>query len=70
MAYRLLLSNANNNHVLVIIRGIKILVLNEPLAAQAHRLDEAAQGVSKTCLRASGYEAIGQAPWVCLKLQF
>ncbi len=52
------------------IRRIKIFVLNEPLAAQAHRLDEAAQGVSKTCLRASGYEAIGHAPWVCLKLQF
>ena len=33
--YRLLLSNANNNHVLAIIRRIKIFVLNEPLAAQA-----------------------------------
>jgi hypothetical protein len=47
--YRLPLSNANNYHVLAIIRRIKIFVLNEPLAAQAHRLEEAAQGVSKAC---------------------
>jgi hypothetical protein len=33
--YRLLLSNANKNHVLAIIRRIKIFVLNEPLVAQA-----------------------------------
>ena len=36
--YPLLLSNANNNHVLAIIRRIKIFVLNEPLAAQAPSL--------------------------------
>jgi hypothetical protein len=36
--YRLLLSNANNNQVLAIIRRIKIFVLNEPLAAQAPSL--------------------------------
>jgi hypothetical protein len=37
---RLPLSNANNNHVLAIIRRISIFVLNEPLAAHSHRLDE------------------------------
>jgi hypothetical protein len=50
IATALLLSNANNNHVLAIIRRIKDFVLNEPLATQAHRLDEAAQSVPKTCL--------------------
>jgi hypothetical protein len=33
--YPLLLSKANKNHVLAIIRRIKIFVLNEPLAPQA-----------------------------------
>jgi hypothetical protein len=51
--YALLLSKANKNQVLAIIRRIKIFVLNEPLAAQAHRLDEVPHGVPKTCWRAS-----------------
>ena len=68
--YALRLSKANKNQVLAIIREIKIFVLNEPLAAQAHRLEEAAEGVSKTCWQVLGHEALGQASWVNLKLQF
>ena len=55
--YPLLLSNANKHQVLVVIRRIKIFVLNEPLAVQAHRLDEAAQGVPKTIQNTSCHEA-------------
>jgi hypothetical protein len=46
--YALRLSKAKKNQVLAIIWRIKIFVLTEPLAAQAHRLDEAPQGIPKT----------------------
>jgi hypothetical protein len=60
--YRLLLSIANNIQVLAIIRRIKIFVLNEPLAAQAHRLDEAAQGVPKPACELQGMKLSDRHP--------
>ena len=60
----------NKNQVLAIVREIKIFVLNEPLAAQAHRLEEAAQGVSKNLLASFMVMKLSAGTWVCLKLQF
>jgi hypothetical protein len=57
--YALLLSNANKNYVLAIIRRIEIFVLNEPLAAQAMRL---AQVYLKPVAELQGMKLSGRHP--------